>query len=114
MFPLTKYAAVKDNYCVCYYGSNTKHIQDLLLVRPIFESKYPGLKLHLCCRDDVLYVSEGQPRIIPQSKMKNSKDSFGYIREMRGDTSPALVLATECELEEALGALEKVPTKKRS
>lgn len=112
MLPLSKYASVKDYYCICYYGSNAKHLKDLLFVRPYFESQYPGLKVFICCRDDMMYVFDGAERIVAQSEMKDAKYRFGYIREVRGDTSPAAMLAMECGLKDVAITLEKVVHKK--
>lgn len=46
------------------------------------ENTYPGVKVYLSCRDEYMYLLNGQERIISRTELKENKKSFAYIREI--------------------------------
>lgn len=79
--PLPHYLSIKDNYCIAYFGSNKEYILQLSLLRPLVESKYVGLNVYICCRDDFIYLLEKEERIYCKSNL--DKNNFAYIRELK-------------------------------
>ena len=57
----------------------------LQLVRPQLEAQFPGMEIHIACRDDLFYLLQGEDRILRQSEMKNRRSEFGYVRELATD-----------------------------
>lgn len=49
------------------------------------EQTFPGVKVFIACRDDCLYLLQNEPRIITKTQLKDSKNMFGYIRELLCD-----------------------------
>lgn len=80
--PLPQYARVKDKYCIAYFGNNKEFLVQLKLFRPIMESTFPGIQVHLACREDSLYLLKNEDRIITKDELKENKHSFGYVREL--------------------------------
>ena len=83
--PLPEYSKIKDNYCIAYFGNNKEHLVQLKLLRPFMEQTFPGVKVFIACRDDCLYLLQNEPRIITKTQLKDSKNMFGYIRELLCD-----------------------------
>lgn len=49
------------------------------------EKTFPGVKVFLACRDEHLYLLEGEERIISKSELSEKKHCFGYVRELLCD-----------------------------
>lgn len=49
------------------------------------EAAFPGVKVHLACREDSTYLLKDEERIIAREKLKESKHLFGYVRELLCD-----------------------------
>jgi len=106
--PLERYAKVKDKYCVCYFGPSPQYLAQLVAVRPYIETELKGLEIYIGYRDDLLYVVEKEERIVPQSKIKERKHHFGYIRDLRYNPNdhPIEFFLTESNLTLALSYLK--------
>ena len=83
--PLPDYDKIKDNYCISYFGNNKEHLVQLKLLRPIMEKTFPGVKVYLSCRDEHLYLLEGEERIISKTELDDKKHLFGYVRDLLCD-----------------------------
>ena len=83
--PLPVYAQIKDNYCLAYFGNNKEILIQLKLLRPFMENTFPGVKVFIACREDALYLLKNEERIISKNELKESKNMFGYIRELLCD-----------------------------
>lgn len=81
-FAFPQYVNIKDNYCCCYLGYNTEYIVQMNLLRRSIEKQLPGLKMFISCRDEFLYLLEGNDQIIPSSMIEAHKSNFAYIREI--------------------------------
>lgn len=98
-FPL--YAKIKNNYAICYFGKCTEYLIQLKYIRPLIEKKYPGIKIYLGCRDDVVHILNTERGIIKESEMRNKKMYFAYIHEVKCNTQdhPILEIINENEIE---------------
>ena len=83
--PLPDYDKIKDNYCISYFGNNKEHLIQLKLLRPMMEKTFPGVNVYLSCRNEHLYLLEGEPRIISKTELNDKKHLFGYVRELLCD-----------------------------
>lgn len=83
--PLPIYAKIKDNYCLAYFGNNKEILIQLKLLRPFMEDTFPGVKIFIACREDALYLLQDEERILTKNELKDSKNMFGYIRELLCD-----------------------------
>ena len=83
--PLPQYINVKDNYCIAYFGNNKEYIVLLKILRPFMEKAFPGIKIFISCKEDLMYLLENEERIIEKEKLKDSRYSFGYVRELLCD-----------------------------
>lgn len=82
MIGLPEYAKIKDNYCISYFGYNKEYLTQLRLLRPQMEQYFPGIKVYLCCRDELHYLFHGEPRTLVKSKLFTEKNQFAYVREL--------------------------------
>lgn len=82
MIDLPDYAKIKDNYCISYFGYSKEYLTQLRLLRPQMEQAFPGIKVYLCCRDDLSYLFHGEPRTLVKSKLFEEKKQFAYVREI--------------------------------
>ena len=117
MIPLSSYAKVKDNYCILCSGLRPEHLIQIIAIRPHIEAELPGLKIHIACRDNMLYLVENEERIHSQSKLVDIKKQFGYIRQLKYDiaANPIEALLMESNLKESLNYFhnEIMPQPKR-
>lgn len=81
--PFTKYAEIKDRYCICYFGPCDEYIIQLLYLRPFIESELPGLEIHIGCRDSMSYLSGSHRRIAPKSQIKDEKLNYAHLIELK-------------------------------
>jgi hypothetical protein len=100
MIPLSKYARVKNRYVVAYFGNADEYLSLLLHVRPFVEAELPGTQLYISCRDSSWPVIAGHPRTLPASTLKETKDEYAYVRELRcdGQTHPVWTLLEESRI----------------
>jgi len=83
---LPKYLKIKDRYCLCYFGFNKDHIKVLTYLRPSLEKIYPGIHLYLAFNDKM--HDSDDSKIIRQSDLSgDGRKQYGYIRELKHDTS---------------------------
>ncbi len=46
------------------------------------EASFPEIKIFISCRDEHMYLLNGQERIVQKSKVIENKNQFAYIREI--------------------------------
>jgi hypothetical protein len=96
------YAKIKDKVCMLYAGHCTDYIIIMKLIRPLLEAQFPGMTIFIACRDELLYLLRGQPRVVPRSTIKRNVNQYGYIKEIDGRMSgshPLIEVLTESGLE---------------
>lgn len=49
------------------------------------EKTFPGIKVFLACKEDSIYLLEGEERIISKEQLNENKNMFAYIRELLCD-----------------------------
>jgi hypothetical protein len=81
--PFTQYAKIKDRYCICYFGPADEYILQLLYLRPIIEAKFPGLEIHIGCRDSLSYLADQNERMDTKSVIKENKRNYAHLKELR-------------------------------
>jgi len=84
-----------------YAGHCEEYVFLLKLVRPVLTQQFPDLDIHLACRDDFMYLLDGDRKTLSRSVLKKRHAEFGYIREIRGKMKgphPIYELFTESDL----------------
>ena len=96
----SKYAQIKDFYCICYFGYSDEYLYQLKLVRPFIEQSYPGLKIYLGCKDEKRYILENEPQLLSISELRLKRYEFAHIKELKfnGRSHPIEDLLTECKI----------------
>ena len=105
MIPLSKYKKIKNKLCVAYFGPTDDFVNQLLEARPHIEMELPGLDLYVACRDEVFERLHTTDRLLSYSQLRDGKDEFAYVRELRSNAGENPVTAI---LEES-----KIPVRKR-
>jgi hypothetical protein len=102
MIQFPKYAEVKDNYCLCYFGYSDEYLFQLKLLKPILERYFAGIKIHISCKDDKVHLLEGCKHIAKISELKSRQFNFGHIKEIKynGTTHPIEDLMIETGIKE--------------
>jgi hypothetical protein len=111
---LTKYIKVKDHYCLIYFGSSTEYLVQLRLLRPILENKFPGMNIHVCCKDEHIGVL-GDEKSLKMSGLKNAKMTFAHVYEFitGNQVHPIEELLDDCGIEDyAIDVPKAEPTVK--
>jgi len=85
MLSLIEYKKIKDKYCIAYFGYCREYWIILKYLRPCIEKYLPGVELYLCCRDDLLYLLEGESNVltaedVPTRKLR--KRQFAFFNEL--------------------------------
>lgn len=90
MIGLDQYSKIKDNYCICYFGYSDEYLVQMRLLRPVFESNFPGLNIYFGCKDDKSHFLGNQKDILKVSDLKMRKREFAHVKELRynGETHP--------------------------
>lgn len=90
MIEFTKYAKIKDHYCICYFGPSDEYLVQLKLIKPVIEAKFPGLKIHFGCRDDKVHIFGDMTNVLKATELRTRRHDFAHIRELRynGHTHP--------------------------
>ncbi len=83
MIEFSKYAKIKDNYCVCYFGPSNEYLFQLKLLKPIIEKQFSGLKLFFGCRDEKTSLFEDQNFVLKVTELKERRHDFAHIHELR-------------------------------
>lgn len=117
--PLTDYKKIKDQICIGYFATNEDSIHNYLsLAVPIIEKQLPGIKVSICCADNLKELNCFQKiKVIPQSELdaKIKNREFAYfkeitsskhreIKELEGDmalneANPVKILLDEADIE---------------
>ena len=100
MIELTKYAKIKDKYCICYFGNSDEYLVQLDILKSFIEKKFNGINVFIGCKDDKTFIFENKDYIVKMSDLKDNRLNFGYIREIKfnGTTHPIEDLVNESEL----------------
>ena len=108
MVALTDYAKIKNHYCICYFGYSDEYLVQLRLVMPFLERAFPGLKIHLGCKDDKTHFLQGCSDVLKISELKIRKKDFAYVREIRfnGNTHPVEDLLAEARVQNVVVTTE--------
>ncbi len=93
-FAFTRYAKIRNNYCISYYGLVPEYVVILRLLRPYMNKAYPHLRIFISCRDEIMYLLEEEPDILGYSEIYDRKNDFAYIRELNTSTSAPHVMET--------------------
>lgn len=83
MIDFNKYAKIKDNYCICYFGPSDEYVFQLKLLKPVFEREFPGIKIFIGCRDDKTNILDGCNDILKVSDLKMRRFEFCHLHEIR-------------------------------
>lgn len=84
MIEFEKYAKIKDNYCLCYFGPSDEYLIQLKLLKPAMEKQFPGVKIYFGCRDDKTHIFDNQ-YVMKITDLKIRRYDFGHINEIRFD-----------------------------
>ena len=100
MIHLPEYAKIKDNYCVAYLGHSKEYVVQLRLARPFVERELPGTQVFICCRDEYMYLLNGEERILAKSELQSKRSGFAYVRELLCDmrSNPVEQLLSESDI----------------
>lgn len=90
MIEFTKYAQIKDRYCVCYFGPAEEYVLQLMLLKPVIEEKYQGVQIFVGCRDESANLFPNNNFVFKHSDLRTRRFDFGHIKELRfnGKTHP--------------------------
>lgn len=83
MVDFPQYARIKDSFCVCYFGHSDEYLVQLRLLRPTIERHFPGIRLHIGCRDDRAHLLEGSQNVVLQSMLRINRSLYGHVRELK-------------------------------
>jgi hypothetical protein len=99
MIAFTKYAKIKDFYCLCYYGNSDEYLLQLALIKPLIENRFPGVQVYIGCKDEKKQLFLNDDFVLKRSTLID-RSNFGYIREIKfnGKTHPIQELMDECEI----------------
>lgn len=78
-----QYVSVKDKYCCLYLGDSPEYVLALKLVRPQINKHFPQIKFFISCKDDLMYLLEGENYIVSFTELTERRSDFSYIREIR-------------------------------
>jgi hypothetical protein len=80
--PFPKYASLKNNYCLSYFGDDESTFQYLLKARDAIEKELIGVKLYIACKDQILPNFYGKRNLISESQLKEYPGRFAYYRDL--------------------------------
>lgn len=78
--PLFQYIAIKDKYCIGYFGSDKSLVSDLLKARKVIEKDFPGLQVYIACKDEMIDLLKGVKNIILESLISSFTGKVAYFR----------------------------------
>ena len=97
-FAFSYYATIKNNLCLAYFGLIPEYVTQLRMAKTIFNQCFPELRIFIGARDEMAFLLDGEPDVIPFSEMEKNKYRFGYIRQIAASLQPPhsiLTLLTE-------------------
>lgn len=80
-----QYVGVKNKYCCAYLGDSPDYVISLKLIKPQIEKHFPEIQFFISCKDNLMYLLEGESQIISISDLNHKKSEFSYIRDVRND-----------------------------
>ncbi len=80
--PFSKYILVKDHYCLSYFGEDKEVLSYLLNARDCIEKELPGIKVFICCSENMTRQFHGKRNLINESKLKEYQGRFTYYRNL--------------------------------
>lgn len=91
------YTKIKDRYCIAYFGNEAKFVEQLKVARPLIEAEFPGLEIHLSCRDTLFHLLLDEPNRVPESQIRDNRYQYAYVRVISYNmkTSPVIELLKE-------------------
>jgi len=97
MFELPQYAKVKDNYCICYFGSSDEYLVILRTLKDVIQKRFEGMNLSFGCKDEKVHLLGEQSDIIKVSEIKLKRRQFAQIKhlEYNNETHPIEDLLVE-------------------
>lgn len=100
MIPLDQYNKIRNNLCLYYPDFSGEYVMQILCLRPYIERELQGLQLFVCCRDELMYLSEWYDKILSMSQLEERKSEFAYIRQLTCNMfdHPVLELLEESEI----------------
>lgn len=81
----SKYAAIKDRFCICYFGSSDEYLVQLRLLKPLIEAEFPGIVIHIGCKDNKVGLLGNCEDILRIAEIKLKKFEFGQLFELQTD-----------------------------
>lgn len=98
---LKRYIKIKDHYCLIYFGPSKEYLVQLRLLQPILEKNFPGLNIHICCKDENLDLLK-DTRSLTMSELRLVKNKFAHVYEFLtgNEVHPIEELLDNCEIEE--------------
>jgi len=78
--PLSNYVAIKDKYCIGYFGSDRSLLSDLLNARKFIEKTFPGLQIYIACKNEMQDLVTGNKNVILESNMPSFTGKMAYFR----------------------------------
>lgn len=80
--PFLKYVAVKDNYCLSYFGSDKDMVKELIHARESIERELPGVKLYICLSENLYREFYGKRNMLNELQLKDNQGRFTYYRNL--------------------------------
>lgn len=98
MIPFSKYARMKDYYCIRYTGYADEYLTQLRLLKPALERHFPGIRVSFMCQDAKAHLLGPDAEVVPASLMKSRQHDFACVRDLRfnGVCHPVQELLEEC------------------
>jgi hypothetical protein len=78
--PLSNYIAIKDKYCIGYFGSDRSLLSDMLNSRKFIEKEFPGLQIYIACKNEMQDLVMGNKNVILESNMSSFTGKLAYFR----------------------------------
>lgn len=86
MIELQKYASIRNNCCIGYFGPDWGIVKELVDARPVIERVLAGMTVYISCRPDFVEKLSGYNNVIPSNELKSYRNKFGYFDEIRSNT----------------------------
>jgi hypothetical protein len=101
MIEFSKYCQIKDNFCICYFGSSYEYILQIIFLKPFIEEKYKGIKIFIGCNDHAYNFFKDYKFTLSYSDLLKRKLDFAYIKELKfdGTIHPLEFFIKESEIE---------------
>ncbi len=84
--PFSRYARVKNNYCISYFGSANDYIVQLIKIRPRIQEAFPDVRIYIGCKDSLVDIIGKEEDILWLSTIKFGKLNFAHIYELKCNT----------------------------